>query len=92
MEKNGIPDVMGGDDGREAVPFIQQDNTKEFVMRVFKDFQYAENQKSRNFIELNGRTLTKFWKDSRDDYNVLLPPKKSWHKRARRSIVRDKER
>lgn len=88
--KNGIPAVIGGEEGRTVPTFLKDAPTREFIRRVYTDFQYAENEKQRDFIELNGRKLTRFWKDSRDDYNVLLPPRKSWHKRARRSITRDK--
>lgn len=86
-----IDPVVGGHEGETAEKDVRSPEEQEFILRVYDDFQVAYNEKVRgDFRELGGRTLSQFWRDGRDEYNALLPPKEGWHKRAKRTIVRDK--
>jgi hypothetical protein len=77
----------------ESVPtYIPDEETSEFIVKVYKDYRKDLDLKLKSLKFLGGRGLQKFWDDCIADYNNFVPsdPSDDWMKYYPDGITRDK--
>lgn len=72
--------------------YIPEGDDLKFIEKVYTDFEKDRRTKNLSYRYLGDRSLTTFWDNCVEDYNVYIPPTRAddWMKMYRRPISRDK--